>query len=225
MDEAFLRNELDADIDRRVRSLSSIRTIPSRYSFRENDVNVWSRCAFPIIYAEWEGFFVFAIETYIREINKIGISLNHLHPSYFVRDVEKRFPQLKEYPHEINKKSSFLRQLFDFFKNTDLVSLNTDVNTNSNLGFSVLNNILDNLNLEKIQDHIYKNKYSLQQDLDLFLLKTRNGIAHGNPSSTASMEDITKACSLVENLMNMTRDVIINGFQKEVFKIGSLTLS
>lgn len=214
----FLRTEIEADINIRTRNLTLLKTMSARYNLREDDKNVWSRCAFPIIYAEWEGFFTSAFSIYFREINKLHLSLDNLSMHYFIRETEKNFKQLKNYPEKINQRHSFLTNLSFFFKNTGEISLKTDINTESNLGFNVVNNILSNLNLRKITDHINHNEYSLKKELDRFLLDTRNGIAHGNHADTISDDDIDKAIRLVELLMDEITNILEEGYNNQVFK-------
>lgn len=221
MDNTFLRSEIEADIITRQDNLSRIKTIPSRYFFREEDMQTWLRCAFPIIYAEWEGFFVYALSLYFREVNKLHLTLDDLHDLYFIRNAEKNFKQLNEYPKQgkSQKKNSFLRKMLDYFRNTGDVELNAEINTNSNLGFGVMNTILNHLGMKRIEEHIHHDAYSLKDDMDKFLLDKRNGLVHGDPASTVKIEDITKAISLVELLMQETKESILDGFQSEVYHI------
>ncbi|MBO7461726.1 MAG: hypothetical protein J6T96_03910 [Bacteroidales bacterium] len=217
MDETTLKNDLESDIDHRLDNLTTIRTMPSRYSFSDNDKEVWIRCSFPIIYAEWEGFFVNAISSYFRKINEIGIPLTQLHPNYFVRNTEKKFSQLLQYPKIFNDRYNFLTNLMNYFRRDENIALETRVNTESNLKFKVLNNILKELNLEVITDCEFEGS-SLSDELDKFLLHNRNGIAHGNPSGTITMDEITKAINLVEKLMDLTKESIVNGYKNDCFK-------
>lgn len=221
MDNTFLRSEIEADIITRQDNLSRIKTIPSRYLFREEDMQTWLRCAFPIIYAEWEGFFVYALSLYFREVNKLHLTLDDLHDLYFIRNAEKIFKQLNEYPKQgkPQKKNSFLRKMLDYFRNTGDVELNAEINTNSNLGFGVMNTILGHLGMKKIEEHIHHDVYSLKADMDKFLLDKRNGLVHGDPASTVKIADITQAISLVELLMQETKESILDGFQSEVYHI------
>lgn len=218
MDNNFLKSELDADIAVRQENLSRIKTMPTRYLFRLDDVNTWLRCAFPIIYAEWEGFFVYALSLYFREINKLHLSLDDLNERYFVRNADKTFKQLGEYPTDFKKRLTFLRSLLNYFRNTGEVDLKTEVNTESNLGFKVMNAIFSGLNLQRVEDHINHDAYSLKDDMDKFLLDKRNGLVHGDPSSTVTSEEVSSAISLVERLMEITKDIIADGFKNEVFK-------
>ena len=218
MDASFLRSELESDILIRQQNLSRIKTMPVRYLFRSDDVESWLRCAFPIIYAEWEGFFVYALSLYFREVNKLHLKLDDLNDKYFVRNADKNFKQLREYPSDYGKRLNFLKSLLTYFRNTGEVDLNSEVNTESNLGFKVMNVILGGLNFKLIEDHIDHDAYSLKVDMERFLLDKRNGLVHGDPASTVTTEQVTKAILLVERLMNLTKDTILDGFKNEVFK-------
>lgn len=218
MDNSFLKSELDADIAVRQENLSRIKTMPTRYLFRGDDVNTWLRCAFPIIYAEWEGFFVYALSLYFREVNKLHLSLDDLNERYFVRNADKTFKQLSEYPSDFKKRLTFLRSLLLYFRNTGEVDLKTEVNTESNLGFKVMNVILSGLNFQLVEDHINHDAYSLKEDMDKFLLDKRNGLVHGDPASTVTFEEVSGGIALVERLMVLTKDIIADGFKNEVFK-------
>lgn len=219
MDDNFLRSELEADITVRQQNLSRIKTMPARYMFRGDDVNTWLRCAFPIIYAEWEGFFVYALSLYFREVNKLHLCMDDLNDKYFVRNADKKFKQLKEYPTDFGKRLTFLKNLLAYFRNTGEVDLHSEVNTESNLGFKVTNAILSGLNLQPIEDHVDYNAYSLKDDMDRFLLDKRNGLVHGDPASTVTSDQVTDAITLVERLMELTKKTILDGYKNEVFKV------
>lgn len=215
----FLRNEIGADIAARERNLTLMKTLPSRYhDFRTEDRECWERCSFPIIYAEWEGFFVSAFQLYLREINKLGLKINELSKHYLLRETECRFRQLKEYPKELKKKQNFLQSLMNYFRDDSPMMLKLDVNTESNLGYGIMNGILGYFNLSEVEDHINHDAYSLKDDMDNFMLHIRNGIAHGDPTVSASTADISKAVSLVERLMHLIEDVLCEGFDNEVYK-------
>lgn len=218
MDETFLRDEIEADIEVRLKNLSRIKTIPTRYLFRQADVESWLRCAFPIIYAEWEGFFVYALSLYFREVSKLHLRMDELSDKYFVRNADKKFKQLKEYPSDYGKRLNFLKNLLAYFRNMGEVDLNSEVNTESNLGFKVMNIILGGLNFTLVEDHIDHDAYSLKDDMDKFLLDKRNGLVHGDPASTVTSDQVAKAITLVERLMNLTKETILEGYKNEVFK-------
>jgi len=217
MNSEVLRSDLEADINIRRNNLASIKTLSSRYPFKEIDKSVWARCSFPIIYAEWEGFFVNAMTLYLREINGLSLTLNQLEEKYYVNNIEKHFKQFKEYPSNNKKKANFLYALKDFYTNTERVQLLTEINTESNLGFNVLNTILSDYGIENISDHLDHDACSYKDKLEKFLLDKRNGLAHGDPATTVITEDINEAILLVDRLMEEVKERLLKALENEVF--------
>lgn len=217
MDTRVFLEEVEADIQERERNLTLLKTIPTRYGFKPADRATWIRCSFPIVYAEWEGFFVNTAMLYLRQINSLNLSKEQLGKHYLVRDVEKKFKQINNnYPQKLDKRHNFISSFIQYCKN-DTVALNTEINTESNLGFQELNGILESLNLNSVEDHVNHDAYSLKDDLNNFLLDTRNGIAHGNPTKTINTDDITKAIDLVKNLMEIIKEKFKKGLENEVY--------
>ena len=159
-----------------------------------------------------------AFQLYLREINKLSLKINELSKHYLLRETECRYKQLKEYPKDLKKRQNFLQNLMTYFRQDDPMMLKMDVNTESNLGFGIMNGILCYFNLREIKEHVNDDAYSLKDDMDKFMLHIRNGISHGDPSITATTADITKAISLVERLMHIIEDVLCEGFENEVYK-------
>ena len=151
-------------------------------------------------------------------MNKLHLKLDELNDKYFVRNADKNFKQLKEYPSDYGKRLNFLKNLLTYFRNMGEVDLNMEVNTESNLGFKVMNVILGGLNFTLVEDHVNHDAYSLKDDMDKFLLDKRNGLVHGDPASTVTVEQVTKAITLVERLMNLTKETILEGYKREVFR-------
>ena len=101
-------------------------------------------------------------------------------------------------------------------RNTESVSFFTTVNTESNLGFDVMNTILDLYKIEKVKDHINNDAYSLKSKMTMFLDK-RNGLAHGDPAETATSTDVSDAILLVELLKEHVKEHIIEAAESNVF--------
>lgn len=216
MDTTTLRSDIEADIAKRASNLTSMRTMSSRYGFSASDKDTMYRCTFPIIYAEWESFFVFAMSLYLQSVNQQHLSIDQLNEKYYVLLCEKTYKQLKDYPEKFNKKKNFLYNLKTFMRNTESVSFFTTVNTESNLGFDVMNTILDLYKIEKVKDHINNDAYSLKSKMTMFLDK-RNGLAHGDPAETATSTDVFDAILLVELLMEHVKEHIIEAAESNVF--------
>lgn len=215
-----LRQELEADISLRASNMTTLVTMPSRYAYTEADRKTHIRGAFPIIYAEWEGFFVFAMSSYIRSVNAQHVTLDSLDERYYINHLEKSFKQIREYPNKISQQSRYLYDLKTHLRNVGDVALATVVNTESNLGFKVTNNILELYKIERLDDHIDHNSYSLKDDMDKFLLDKRNGLAHGDPTATISMDDIINGKHLVERLMEEIKERILKAAQDDVYLKG-----
>lgn len=217
MDTIVFLEEVEADIQDREVNLTLLKSIPVRYGFRPNDKATWTRCSFPIIYAEWEGYFVNTATLYLRQINGLNLRKEQLSKHYLVRDVEKKFKQINnQYPQKLDKRHNFISDFMQYCKN-DTVDLSTEINTESNLGFQELNGILETLNLTTVEDHVNHDAYSLSKDLNKFLLDTRNGIAHGNPTQTITADDIARAIELVRDLMEIIKEKFREGLEHEVF--------
>lgn len=218
MDASTLRDDIEGDIESRLSNLTSLRTMSSRYSLSSKDKDAMHRCAIPIIYAEWEGFFSYAMSLYFREINKLGLKLDELDSQYYVLLCEKSYPQLQSYPEKLPQRQRFLNSIKMFMRNTNAVSFSTKVNTESNLGFKVMNSILHLYKIEMIEDHINHDSYSLKDAMDKFLTQ-RNGLAHGDPSITASEDDITVTIQLVEIAMEHVKENIIAAAEMDVYRL------
>jgi hypothetical protein len=103
----------------------------------------------------------------------------------------------------------FFNALGLFYKSHTL-QIHPNINTESNVGFNVLNRILNDFNLEKIPPH--ENNYSLKDELGK-LLQIRNAVAHGQKSSiVVNREDLERAIKLVDKLMDLVFERIKNGF-------------
>lgn len=218
MDTTTLRSDLEADIAKRSTNLTSMRTLASRYGFSQTDIDTINRCSFPIIYAEWEGFFVFAMSQYLQSINQQSLTLDELNEQYYVLLCEKTYKQLKDYPEKFNKKRNFLYNIKSFMRNTGTVSFLTTVNTESNLGYDVMNTILNLYKIEKLNDHINNDAYSLKSKMNIFLDK-RNGLAHGDPAASATTTDISDAIYLVELLMEHVKEHIIAAADADAYHV------
>ncbi|MFO0055478.1 MAG: hypothetical protein ACK53Q_21435, partial [Dolichospermum sp.] len=74
--------------------------------------------------------------------------------SIIIYHIESTFPQFKQYPDadKFNKKVNFFNRLSVFYK-TNPLEISPKINTESNVGFKVLNRILTDFNLDKIIEY------------------------------------------------------------------------
>jgi antitoxin component HigA of HigAB toxin-antitoxin module len=208
----ILEETIQSDIEERKVLLLRTKTIYLRYGFNENDEAFFLKYSIPIIYSVWEGFIQTTFQTYISEINEQKLSIEQLCKPILVFHTESKFKQFKQYPDKITQKISFFEKLIEFYKK-DIIEISPVVNTESNVGFNVLNRIMTEFHLEGIPEYPEPGSgYSLKNELDGFLLKIRNGVAHGNNAHVVNRDDLKRAIDLVERLMDLVFDRVKKGF-------------
>lgn len=208
----LLEQEIMSDIDERRDLMSRLKALSPRYHFLPEDEALFLNYSIPIVYSIWEGFIQIYFQIYIRELNKLNLTINHICEPIFLYHIESKFPQFKEYPQKdkFSKKVKFFEELGQFYQSNTL-EISAKVNTESNVSFKVLNRILKEFKLETIPTHPEPN-YSLQDDLDKFLLKIRNNVAHGQNSIVVKREDLERSIKLVDRLMDLVFERIKTGF-------------
>jgi hypothetical protein len=211
-DPTILEQEIMSDIGERRELMSRIKALCPRYGFSLEDEALFLNYSIPIVYSIWEGFIQTSFQIYIRELNKLDLNINNICHPILVYHIESTFPQFKQYPEKdkFGKKVNFFDKLGQFYQSNSF-EISAKVNTESNVGFNVLNRILTDFNLEKIPTHPEPN-YSLPDEIDKFLLKIRNNVAHGQNSIVVSREDLERAIKLVDRLMDLVFERIKTGF-------------
>jgi hypothetical protein len=211
-DITLLEQEIMSDIDERKELMSWLKLLCVRYGFLEEDEQLFLNYSIPIVYSIWEGFIQTSFQIYIRELNKLELNIDNVYESIFIYHIESTFPQFKQYPEQdkFRKKVNFFDKLGQFYKSNPF-EINPNINTESNVGFNVLNRILSDFNLEKIPEYP-EPKYSLKDELHT-LLKIRNAVAHGQKSAiVVNREDLERAIKLVDKLMDLVFERIKTGF-------------
>jgi hypothetical protein len=221
-DITLLEQDIISDIDEREELMFWVKSLHPRYGFSERDEQLFLSYSIPIVYSIWEGFVQTSFQIYIRELNKeftrLELNIDSVCEPIFVYHMESTFRQFKQYPNPksdedkpkiVKKKVDFFNALGLFYKSNTL-QIHPNINTESNVGFNVLNRILNDFNLEKIPPH--ENNYSLKDELGK-LLQIRNAVAHGQKSSiVVNREDLERAINLVKKLMPLVFERIKTGF-------------
>jgi RiboL-PSP-HEPN len=215
--------KLEEIIEERVSILFEIeRTIfTKRYSLSLKHQDILSKQSISMIYSIWEGFIQKSFNLYIDELNKIDIELHDFCDGIVIHHMENSFKQFKEYPSKDSRKMFFFKSLKEFHTGNNF-SISRTINTESNVGFSVLNKLLENFSIEKFPKH-WKN-YShpnpdLQQSLEFFL-QMRNTIAHGGDLTSENKIDqkvYTRFKKLVTDLMYEIRLKMLEALDKKMF--------
>jgi len=207
---SILEEDIGSDIIERKAMLLQTKTFCFRYNLKTEDEQYIFNFSIPIIYSIWEGFIQTSFQTYVREINRLNLKMEDFCEPMVVYNMEKKVRQLKQYPNEFPRKVTMFNKLKQVFSEDPFVIFPI-VDTQSNVGFKVLNKILKDFNLDPISDFI-RPRYSLAVELDKFLLKIRNDISHGNNPYIIKAEDVERAILLVELLMDEVYDRITHGF-------------
>lgn len=206
---SFLEQELMSEIDERRDLMLRLKLLLKRLQL-DQDKQLFLSYSIPIVYSVWEGFVKIALQIYVKELNKLNLSIDNICDAIFIYHMESRFSQLKDYPQDFKKKVKLFNNLQKVYVNNTF-DIHSEVNIESNVDFNVLNRLLDGFNLKKIPDYI-EPKYSLANELDGFLLRIRNATAHGDKSIFISEEELFRAIALVEKLMDLVFERIKDGF-------------
>lgn len=202
--------DISEDINWRKGQLLICKTLPFLHSFSDDHKFFLVKNSIPIIYSIWEGFVQCSFQTYARELNRLNLSKQELCNNIVVHTLESKFPQLRSYPLDYTKRERFITQFDDFLINS--FSINNKVDTESNVGLSVLNKLLHKFNLQNIPHYPY------EQDLKN-LLAFRNRISHGDISLVVNGSNIDEYTTrinsfnnTIEDLMDLVLERFVDGF-------------
>lgn len=136
--------------------------------------------------------------------------------------MESRFKQFKNYPLDMKKRGKFFTDLYTHYQ-SNVCEIPTNVNTESNVSFKVLNKLLLTFGLETFPENWsdYKTpKTNLKATLNDFL-RYRHAIAHGGDISNeeAITQDVySRYRSLVRDLMYGMHSRFLDGISKRSYK-------
>lgn len=210
-------DELDRQIQETEHIINEIEKVvfTKRYNLSKKHVAIFSVQTIAMLYSIWEGFIQKTFSSYLVALNNLGLSFNDFKDSLKVFHMESTFKQFKQYPTKLTGRARFITDLYDFFR-TDDCQLYTSVNTESNVGFQVLNRIMEQFSLDTFPeiwgDYKYPN-LNLKDRMTSFL-NYRNSIAHGGDLSSdekVTQEVFNQYKLLVINLMHGVREKIYEG--------------
>ncbi len=187
-----------------------------RYELSETHFKLFSTNSISMLYSMWEGFIQNLFGLYIDEINKEEIPLFNLSNNLIIFCKERNFRQLKEYPNKIGQKISYMKKLKSFYTQ-DVHEIPRTVDTESNIGFEVLNKLLENFNLETYPESWESYKYpepNLKENFKTFL-RLRNSVAHGG--ELLPNESIDQ--KVFNRFKNLTLDMMYDIREKMIFAI------
>lgn len=163
-----------------------------RYNLSKKHIDIFSIQSVSMIYAIWEGFIQFSFSFYIDKINDLQLHFNRFIDKLQAFHMENSFKQFMEYPQKVNNKVKFYDSLQQFYNNP-VTRLYNKINTQSNVGFTILNTILETFGLTLFPpdwEEYTRPKPNLNDSLSTFL-RYRNAVSHGGDIS--SEESVTQA--------------------------------
>jgi hypothetical protein len=192
-----------------------------RYNLSKKHIDIFSIQSVSMIYSIWEGFIQFSFSFYIDKINDLQLDFNLFIDKLQTFHMENTFKQFMEYPQNVGNKVKFYDSLQQFYNNP-VTRLYNKVNTQSNVGFAVLNVILETFGLMPFPPVWKQYKHpqlNLKDSLSKFL-KYRNAVSHGGDIS--SEESVTQAVytkyrQLILDLMYEIYTKMESGLQDKTF--------
>ncbi len=192
-----------------------------RYKLTKKHSSILSVQSIAMIYALWERFIQKSFQRYIEEIEDSDAKFCDYVDSLRIFHLENEFKQLREYPVRENNKIKFIDKLSAFFAK-DKHSLYRAVNTESNVGFEVLNKIMLVFSLKSFPENwegYSKPNNNLKELLNNFL-RYRNGISHGGDISSeekVTQEVFSKYRRLVLDLMYGISEKMNHGLSRKTY--------
>lgn len=209
--------ELSSDIQERSSAIFIIERVffTNLYSMIDAHRDVVLLHTIPMLYSIWEGFIQSSFGLYIDYLNRQSITHYQLSKPILLSYTEKKFRQFKEYPSDKTKRITFIDKLSSFFGETQ-INIPRNVNTESNVGFDVLNNLLGAYSLESFPERYdrYNHPNPCLKDVLNDFLNERNNIAHGGNISShnrITQETFEKYKQLVLFLMYKVEHRFIDG--------------
>ena len=89
MNYSKLESEILADIDWRVKELTSIKTLPLKRYLNKKETIIVTKFAIPNVYSIWEGYVKFVFRTYINEINTLNLKFDEFHTNNVIQQKYK----------------------------------------------------------------------------------------------------------------------------------------
>lgn len=129
-----------------------------RYKFSKKHYSLLSVQSISILYSYWEGFVQNSFRLYIEYLNSLSIEFYLLSDEIVVFHMDKTFKQFKNYPEKSSQKIAFYEKLQNHFSDTRH-GIFQIVDTESNVGFGVLNKLLSQFSLEKFPEYWEKYTY------------------------------------------------------------------
>ncbi|WP_312559537.1 MAE_28990/MAE_18760 family HEPN-like nuclease [Atlantibacter hermannii] len=187
-----LEEKLDEDLSWRRKEFTTLKFMIS--GARAHQKLVLLRSAITLLYAHWEGHIKHCALVYLKLLNCLGVRYCDMTDNFLQLSLSEQFKQGFSI-----KKFSSQRDIFLYLttEQRSSFSINEDIiiDTESNLKYEVIFNILEQLGLDSSVFELKENFINSK------LLRCRNAIAHGDKVELNDLEDTYQ--ELEDELMEM----------------------
>lgn len=178
--------ELVFETERNISDLEKM-IFTGHYNFLDRDFKILSKQSVVILYSLWEGFVQDIFNIFLKEVDNSIHQYFELKDSFMVSQIEKSFPQFKNYPEKNKQKSVFHELYFQSLIGTKH-NIKFNVDLKNNVGLEVLNHQLETHGIKVIKEYWEEKGYThpnltVKQLLNK-ILYIRNNTAHGNKIMT-----------------------------------------
>lgn len=204
---AGLKEEIKYEVDWRINEITTLKTLHVKHKFTDIQKKITQKYSIPAFYSLWEGFVTTGFSIYIRYINQLDLSAIQLSKNIIVHDIDIKY-NLSDGRKYFDKKISLVGNIYNYVKKR--VNLGTQIPTESNVNFKVINDILSRFNLEPLPE------VPFNKDLDK-LVHFRNSISHGEIIQALDDILIDKLSITTMDLMYEVFTRIINGYHNQSY--------
>ncbi|MDU5455325.1 MAG: MAE_28990/MAE_18760 family HEPN-like nuclease [Pseudescherichia vulneris] len=201
-----LESKLDEDLSWRRKEFTTLKLMIN--GSRAHQKQVLLRAAITLLYAHWEGHIKHCALVYLKLLNCLGIRYCDMTDNFIQLSLSEKFKQGFSI-----KKFSSQKEIYYYLtsdkKDNFSISKDIVIDTESNLKYEVVFNILEQLGLNS---SIYELKENF---INSKLLRCRNAIAHGDRISLEDLEDTyqeleEELLDMIETFQNLIRNAASN---------------
>lgn len=203
---AELEQKLDEDLAWRKKEFTTLKFMLA--SARNHEKQILLRASIALLYAHWEGHIKHCALVYLKLLNTIAPNYHVMTDNFVQMSLGEKFAQGFSI-----KRFSSQKDIFNYIKNDEKAKFSIDENvvidTESNLKYQVIFNILEQLGLNSSVFELKENFINSK------LLKCRNQIAHGERCSQEELQDTyeeleNELLEMIMTFQTMVRNAVIN---------------
>ena len=190
--ESELSDQLDSNLTTRLRELSDLKRA---IQDAPTSQTVLLKALVAIAYANWEGFVKYSAAKYFEFISIRRLPYAALHKQFYANSFMAQLASFSANKPSVKSRIDLVDQILSASAQR-FSRINSDlINTGSNLKFETLNDICLVCDIDVAVFQTY------ETFIDVFLLKRRNSIAHGD-DATVGIDEID---ALVDNTITLMR--------------------